>query len=123
MTFVLSQGSFDQKTPKNKQKLQNKNQFNYVAIFPYKMYFNTSIINIRSELMSHITVKDKQTKKTYHSVAPTETHRCTLLRHMWFWQIRHSCFPLMCFLQWSLIVKAFNTLVPCLGLCKYDTLI
>lgn len=63
MTFVLSQGSFDQKTPKNKQKLQNKNQFNYVAIFPYKMYFNTSIINITSELMSHITVKDKQTKK------------------------------------------------------------
>lgn len=43
--------------------MQNKNQFNYVAIFPYKIYFNTSIINIRSKLMSHITVKDKQTKK------------------------------------------------------------
>lgn len=64
MTFILSQGSFDKKTnKKTKKKMQNKNQFNYVAIFPYKIYFNTSIINIRSKLMSHITVKDKQTKK------------------------------------------------------------
>lgn len=63
MTFILSQGSFDKKNKQKNKNLQNKNQFNYVAIFPYKIYFNTSIINIRSKLMSHITVKDKQTKK------------------------------------------------------------
>lgn len=64
MTFIVSQGSF-KKTKKQKQNKNKKAKQKSVQLcchIPIQKFFNTSIINIRSKLMSHITVKNKQTK-------------------------------------------------------------